>query len=633
MSCSASETNNNDEENNILKGIMGINTDQFVMVDDNIGISNRVEKESIDTVLTDTFKDIANVLMDHCGPYGQFAMLAKTGVQVAEPVFTKDGIGIVRAMQYASPVQEFIRNTMAYMGSRIETAAGDGTTSSMVLLANGIVKLRKKIAKIGTKYTFSELQSSYRKFVEITSRLIKENSFTIDGMHRSSSAASIKDLVWNVAYSQAWTSTHGNADLSKAIADLFANNPREAWNYLLIEKSKIENDKLYYVEKDNSQYSIQNVTIWPESAKTEDLGISRIRDNARTILSSVAPGHDTYEGEELLKQIDKALENKEQLTIVCYRGIDSQTQAALTDKFRQHQDHDVCLFLINDDDPRLNDITCMKALANQMEVLVEKNLSYRYEKGDLTIVSGLYALDKDVSINPYLGDESHKALNDLVSHLDKVINQIKSEVSNRRLNDEMRRLKKFRLKLTVVNRSYFKIGGAAYDNAAAVDVVLDAILATKHSLENGFGYGGNKMLYTALSIFGYNLRTKEVVVNNKCRPLIDAFISTFKECIYEQHLYMLNVLAKKEIKKLHSFYFTRSIDLTDINPSKLSNTVGTAVSMNAVMKPSTEFTTPLIVQPIDTDIEFIKRFGELALKFIYTNRIIVDGGMCGNRSK
>ena len=96
---------------------------------------------------------------------------------------------------------------------------------------------------------------------------------------------------------------------------------------------------------------------------------------------------------------------------------------------------------------------------------------------------------------------------------------------------------------------------------------------------------------------------------------------------------MLNVLAKKEIKKLHSFYFARSIDLTDINPNKLSNTVGTAVSMNAVMKPSTEFTTPLIVQPIDTDIEFIKRFGELALKFIYTNRIIVDGGMCGNRSK
>ena len=609
---------------------MNTHTDQFVMVDDNVGLTNRVEKQSIDTVLTDTFKDIAEVLMGHCGPYGQFAMLARAGAQVAEPVFTKDGIGIVRAMQYASPIQEFIRNTMAYMGSRIETAAGDGTTSSMVLLANGIIKLRNKLARLNRKYTFSELQANYSEFVERIEEYIDHNCFRIDHFPNTE----YKTLVRNIAFSQAWTSTHGNMNLSTAISDLFANNPKEAWDYLLIEKSKIENDRPYYTEVDHSQYSIQNITIWPESAKTEDLGISRRRDNARVILSSVAPGHDTFEGEELLQKIDEALDKKEQLTIICYRGIDSQTQSVLNDKFRQHSDHDVCLFLINDDDPRLNDITCMKALTNQMEVLVERTLSYKYEKGDLTIISGLYDLNENDIVNPYLGKDSHKALNDLVYHLDKVINQIKNEVSNRKLNDEVRRLKKFRLKLTVAKRSYFKIGGSAYDNAAAVDIVLDAILATKHTLEHGFGYGGGRTLFMALNLYQKHLDSIRPDSNNHYCELQQAIVTTFIECIYELHLSMVSNLCAKKIKHIPEHYFTKSVDLTAFDQDKsLEYNVNRYGMSHLNLANDYIYTHPIILQPIDTDLEFIKRFGELALKFIYTNRIIVDGGMCRNEEK
>ena len=616
---------------------MSTNTDQFLMVDDNVGLTNRVEKKNIDTVLTDTFKDIANVLMDHCGPYGQFAMLARTGAQVAEPVFTKDGIGIVRAMQYASPIQEFIRNTMAYMGSRIETAAGDGTTSSMVLLANGIVKLREKIEKLGCKFTFSEIQNSYEKFIESITEELNEYKFSIRsiakyGQYDTKEAERL--AIWDIAYSQAWTSSHGNSHLSTAIADLFANNPYQAWDYLSIEKNKIENDKLYFTERDESQYSIQNITIWPESAKTEDLGISRRRENARVILSSVAPGHDTMEGESLLLAIDDALEKKEQLTIICYRGIDSQTQSSLSNKFKQHSDNDVCLFLINDDDPRLNDITCMKALANQMEVLVEKNLSYKYEKGDLVITSGLYDLKDDDILNPYYGKDDHMALNDLVYHLDKVINQIKHEVSNRKLNEELKRLKKFRLKLTVAKRSYFKIGGSAYDNAAAVDVVLDAILATKHSLEHGFGYGGNRTLYRALVTLRHNEEC-ENYSDEKYRKLKIAIIETFIESIYDMHMGMLKNVLSKKVKSIPKEYFEKSVDLTNMNQNvSLGDNVNAfGRSIDTVWNLNKASVFPLIIQPIDTDIEFVKRFGELALKFIYTNRIIVDGGMCRNEEK
>lgn len=609
---------------------MNTNTDQFVMVDDNVGLTNRVEKQNIDTILTDTFKDIASVLMGHCGPYGQFAMLARTGAQVAEPVFTKDGIGIVRSMQYASPIQEFIRNTMAYMGSRIETAAGDGTTSSMVLLAKGIVKLREKLSHIRHRYTFSELQDAYDNFVSGLTKYIENNSFKA-GVHLSQENGKL--FVRNVAYSQAWTSTHGNKQLSEAIADLFADNPKEAWDYLSIEKSRIENDRPYFTEIDNSQYSIQDITIWPESAKTEDLGIARRREDTRTIISSVTPGQETYDGEQLLSMIDSALENKEQLTIICPHSIDSTTQATLSDKFRTHPDHDVCLFMIKDDDPRLNDITCMKVLANQMDILVERNLSYKYEKGDLIITGGLYDISETDIVNPYLGRDTHQALNDLVYHLDKIINQIKNEVSNRRLNEEVRRLKKFRLKLTVAKRSYFKIGGAAYDNAAAVDVVLDAILATKHTLEHGFGYGGNRMLYLALGEYKHVLSSS---VKTAKTDIEAALVDTFVESIYELHSVMLSdlLLNPSEDGRIPSEYFSRSVDLTAIDQTDtLENNISKIGVGIRSLYDTDVCEHPVILQPIATDIEFIKRFGELALKFIYTNRIIVDGGMCRNEEQ
>lgn len=606
------------------------NTEQFVMVDDNVGLTNRIEKGNIDTVVSDTFKDIAGVLAGHCGPYGKFAMLARAGAQVAEPVFTKDGIGIVRAMQYASPAQEFIRNTMAYMGSRIETAAGDGTTSSMILLAKGIAKLRTKLMDLRHRYTFAELQSAYNEFAAEVSSIIEQDSVKISKYNRD---ADTTTFVRNVAYSQAWTSTHGNTELSSAIADLFANNPKEAWEYLAIEKSRIENDKPYFIEVDNSQYSIQDITIWPESAKSEDLGLTRRRENARTILSALPPDNGNYDGMLLLGVIKDAVESKEQLTVICPKSIASGVQMELTDLFNKNPDHDVCIFFIKDDDPRLNDITCMKALAGKLDCMIELNLSYKYEKGDLTILSGLYDLGENDVVNPHLGDPAYPDLNELVANIDKVLNQIRNEVSNRRLNEETKRLKKLRLKMTVARRSYFKIGGSAYDNATAVDVVLDAILATKHTLEKGFGYGGNRMLYNALKKYDLALLAKEHTYSNDLKHVISYI---FMDNIKELHADMLShvLVDKGEYVSIPEEYFEYSVDLTALDQTDTleSNISRFGVKLNMLQSLDIK-TTPVILQPIATDIEFVKRFGELALKFIYTNRIIVDGGMCRNEKK
>ena len=74
------------------------------IINANVNVTNRIESEDLRKIMMDTFDDIATVLSDHCGPYGQFAMIVNPANKIAEPVFTKDGIGIVRAMEYMSPI-------------------------------------------------------------------------------------------------------------------------------------------------------------------------------------------------------------------------------------------------------------------------------------------------------------------------------------------------------------------------------------------------------------------------------------------------------------------------------------------------------------------------------------------------
>ena len=596
-------------------------------MEDNLTVNNRIDRDAINYVVYNTFKEIRDILVDHSGPYGRFAMLTRAGSQIAEPIFTKDGIGIVRSLEYASPIKEIVRNTVAYMGSRIETAAGDGTTSSMILLADGIRYLASMInhtegTVTNTNVAYSELLQAHQILVDEYTKHAEQLAGTLEKCLEHATIPE-KEVLWNIAFSQAWTSSHGNLELSQAVAKLFANTDKEAWNYLTVEKSKYENNKLYSIEIDESQYLIRNITIWPETAKTDELGTSRKRTKAKTIISVIPPGGGTAEGDDLFNRVVKAIENQESLTVITTRGIPSLIQSQLNELFRNYPEHDVCLFLINDDDPKLNDLVCISALSGKPFANLELELDYEYARGDLKITKGIYP--ESESTDP-------TARRELIDYLDKIIAKVKSDVGSRTRNEEVKRLNQFRLKLTTKHRTYFKIGGSAYDNATAVDIVLDAIIATKHSLERGFGLGGNKFMLTTLMkiINHYDGEHKKLV-----RIIAIALI----KAIDSFHVNMIvNSFDYPDLELNYDpDYWERSIDYL-----KLDNTVDFAtnckqhgVKLDSISTtPSAEYErNPCIIQPRDANLEFIKRFGELALKFVYTSRIVVAGGMTNLNKK
>ena len=604
------------------------------IINANIGVTNRVEAEDIHTIMMDTFQDIARVLSDHCGPYGQFAMIVDPSNRVAEPVFTKDGIGIVRSIEYMSVMQEFVRDTLAYMGSRIETAAGDGTTSSMIICA---VALHSLITNLkGHLVSYNELVNKYNWFADVVCNELDTESKLLQDFGEVDQ----KEKVYRIAYSQAYTSSHGNHELSKAVAELFAETPKEAWNYLYIDKCKYESDKLYNVAIDETQYTCENVMIWPTGMLSEDMGTARKRENVEIELSGIAPSFEKsyLDGYELYEKICKKIESGEEYALICPAMIDGATTNSLNELFQKHPDHKVVIFKVNIADPRLNDIVCMKTLNNNFGLKTTFTGSYDYRGGDLKILSGLYENTTDSKLNPMVGNPNYPEFNQMLSNLDKVIEQIKKQVANRTLNRDVANLQKLRLKLMVSRRSYFLIGGSAYDSSAAVDVVIDAILAVKNTLTKGYGLGGNKTLYHVLK---KGLKTYNTMGTNWYYAL---FANAFLDGIKTVHEASVKwYVHKPPFNEEASFDIAKWPDL-DFESDTCVPGVGNYAFTNHFVYPKKlmdesspwklfredQIKAP-IIQPIIADKELVKRFGELALKFVKTCRIIAPGGLVSNK--
>ena len=158
----------------------------------------------------------------------------------------------------------------------------------------------------------------------------------------------------------------------------------------------------------------------------------------------------------------------------------------------------------------------------------------------------------------------------------------------------------------------FTIGGSAYDNAAGRDIVMDALLATKCSLTQGFVAGRCVTLKYVLeqlipyitieNVSGTASSRKYTVV----KLLIDALLNSISEINNEMDI-------PTNVRESDS-----PADIIRLNdPSyEVPKTLGIALQ---------EKKDYCIIQPAMTDLTFLKRFGELGLKFLTANSVIPVG--------
>jgi hypothetical protein len=289
---------------------------------------------------------------------------------------------------------------------------------------------------------------------------------------------------------------------------------------------------------------------------------------------------------------------------------DSMTRGKLSNLYSENPNSKTTLVFVSpEEDGVQNDIEYLPLLIDGYngEDFVDLELDYETNGKYFKITKGIYNfpeldLTKKCIMHPWIGNDAHAKYNEFVNYLDNGIKSIQKqfEISevNKRWYEHLKRMKN---KLTIINKVKFIIGGSLYNNLTAVDIIHDTLPAVRRSLENGFCLGGNRSLYKAL----YLITKNNTFIDETTKILCEIFMTAIKN--------MNKAVRKNSNTKKVTF---NADDCADI----MSNESGNLFYCY-------EHDIPIVIQPIETDLELVKRFGEMMIKFVKTNKMITVGTM------
>lgn len=180
-----------------------------------------ISKEEYIKVLKEICEDLNDSVCKTLGPNGSTSIITD---EHGKPYITKDGVSIINAMDYKDPVKSYILNIIKEGANKTLTDAGDGTTTTTLLITSII------LLYINHRQAFTNKDW----IVEI------EELLPIINEHIKSLARDVtKEDVLNIAK----TSSNGDEGISNSLKEAFSFSSN-----IQVEKSSNNSDILTYVE-------------------------------------------------------------------------------------------------------------------------------------------------------------------------------------------------------------------------------------------------------------------------------------------------------------------------------------------------------------------------------------------------
>lgn len=260
------------------------------IVDTNYGITNILEIKEARTQIINALKKFEDVLIKHCGPLSGYAMLIdqnSLGENFQPSIFTRDGIQILRTVDMVSPLEGYIKNILAYIGTRVDNYAKDGTTTSMLFAARFLrivlshVEDLPKFSNYKTNQLLEEVITKFNNYLkELTFDVNKWASKPVDLQHPNKESIDfeiayrdyLKDpvnhprpdiridipdnlseaeqmkLAGEIAFCQALSSSGGDLELARVMQQIFEASPPVSWEFITFNNSPKETDKLFIAD-------------------------------------------------------------------------------------------------------------------------------------------------------------------------------------------------------------------------------------------------------------------------------------------------------------------------------------------------------------------------------------------------
>ena len=218
-------------------------------------ISNVVPIEKEIPRIRKTLDTCFDILAQHCGPFSKYAMLVNNhslGLKFEPNVFTRDGIGIMEAVEFASPLERYIKNLLTYIGTRVDNKAKDGTTTSMMLsahLLSHFFQIHQDIPQDIPQCSFREVMDMIDQAVTSVQKSIASvAAFTDLRDEEKYTEQEAMQQAGRLAFIQALSSSGGNVELARHMKTIFEVSPRCLWDYISYRFAQVETDKEFSVE-------------------------------------------------------------------------------------------------------------------------------------------------------------------------------------------------------------------------------------------------------------------------------------------------------------------------------------------------------------------------------------------------
>lgn len=593
-----------------------------LVINTNLGLTNVIGIDDSEDIIHETLETCRNILFSHCGPHARYAMLLNgyTAGEKFEPsVFTRDGIRLLSAVEFVSPIERYIQDLITYIGGRVDNFAKDGTTTSMLITAKFIQEVISGRCEFDGVSTVDVTRYINNYFTDLN-KDINKYKFTVEKIAElinfDYSEADLIKAASMVAYMQALSSSGGNTQLAECVREIFASSPKMAWDFISYQNNPKESDVPYSVY--TPEYDIKfkaSLATASSNIFNKALGTEYEEEDVRCIIVSDGILPEAFNTIEIMQYVSNYPTDKP--LMIVSPSIDPNIIREI-DKLNRQRTVPIAIWQYMSDmrvrnsgldfELRITNAICgCTPYEYRTDISEKMSDKYTFVAKRVHFFGGyIHIYDtapklEDSCLHPYYVDKTKATAyyNDLreaiETQLDLYDNNARSEMQMRSyLVETLNRL-------ACVHRPTLYVGGTVHDQVANADVVQDVLGAIMSSLKHGFFVNG------VWSFF-------DIV-----RTLSNHSNDVVQECLCNA------------IRSVWDHLYNKSTDLYQLDKGSYWNILNDKPSnVEFFIKDMDEYAKENnypILHPVGIYTELLKRMNELAIRFMLTDKIIVRGGV------
>lgn len=509
-----------------------MDTIQRICLNAHHDVTNVVNNEDLQKVVIPTLDLFIKQLERICGPFARNALIIKAdetlgtamGSEMDMRMFLRDGRHIIRSTDFVSPIQQYLKSIVLYIGSRVDAICKDGTTTSMLFTCHLIKQLVANQQEFSLS-TLLEIEQTFDRVIRLLTEDIFHQKIDVDLLMNTFNCNE-NEAAGAIAFLQAYTASGCNLEIATAISQFFRRMPKAIWGDRIDHTiSRVE--KSGYVCKADTcdaEYEMTTIMLTTQYRNTDMRRI--IQYESADVLIMPQGIHDaSLSTDELVEYLKKRLEKDENKTplLICSPGGDhcSPKIVAFINERAKTYGVDIPVVAYNvktkGTTPWIALTVCGKANVplyqeiTPLEDSVIKNVSVRID-ATTTQFNNLSPkderLDEESLIHPgmiYPDDYPyHKQAIDIVDGY-----RVTLKTSHKLDPEELNELEAAHADLSVVKRMLLRLGGYYHDQLALQPVIEDASGSAMAAVRDGLITNGMNRLWRSSQNYWRSFTTPE----------------------------------------------------------------------------------------------------------------------------